>query len=42
MEDGFGLDAVSRIDQSKFSYLKFYEDLKGLNAHQVYQEMEWE
>jgi len=42
IDQGFGLDAVSRIDQSKFSYLKFYEELYGRNAHQVYQKMEWE
>jgi len=42
IDQGFGLDAVSRIDQSKFSYLKFYKELKGRNAHQVFQEMEWE
>ena len=42
MERGLDLDAVSQIDQSKFSYLKFYDDLKGPNAHAVYQEMEWE
>jgi len=42
IEQGFGLDAVSRIDQSKFRYLKFYKELYGRNAHQVYQKMEWE
>ncbi|GMR17860.1 MAG: MBL fold metallo-hydrolase [Gammaproteobacteria bacterium] len=42
MEHGLGLESVSAIDQSKFSYLKFYEDLKGRNAHQAFQEMEWE
>jgi len=42
IDQGFGLDAVSRIEQSKFSYLKFYNELYGRNAHQVYQKMEWE
>jgi glyoxylase-like metal-dependent hydrolase (beta-lactamase superfamily II) len=42
IEQGGGLDEVSKVDQSKFSYLKVYQELKGRNAHQVYQEMEWE
>lgn len=42
MERGLGLESVSKIDQSKFAYLKFYDDLKGPNAHAVYREMEWE
>jgi len=42
IDNGMGLESVSKIDQSRFSYLKFYEDLKGRNAHQVYREMEWE
>lgn len=42
IDAGGGLDAVSNIDQSKFKYLKVYEQIKGRNAHQVYQEMEWE
>jgi len=42
LDNGMGLESVSKIDQSRFSYLKFYEDLKGRNAHQVYREMEWE
>lgn len=42
MESDLGLESVSQIDQSKFSYLKFYEDLKGPNANAVYREMEWE
>ena len=42
IEQGGGLDEVSKVDQSKYSYLKVYQELKGRNAHQVYQEMEWE
>jgi NADH dehydrogenase FAD-containing subunit len=42
MERGLGLESVREIDQSKFSYLQFYDDLKGPNAHSVYREIEWE
>jgi hypothetical protein len=42
IDSGGGLADVSRINQSRFSYLKVYEQIKGRNAHQVYQEMEWE
>lgn len=42
MEDGGGIEDVGTIDQSQFSYLENYESLKGRNAQQVYQEMEWE
>jgi len=42
IDRGLGLDSVSKIDQSKFAYLQFYEDLKGPNAHTVFREMEWE
>ena len=42
MERELGLEAVSQIDQSKFSHLKFYDDLKGKNASAVFREMEWE
>ena len=42
IEQGGGLDAVSKVDQSKLSYLKVYKELKGRNTHQVYQELEWE
>jgi len=42
LDSGGGLESVSRIDQSRFRYLKFYADLKGPNAHRVYREMEWE
>jgi len=36
------LDEVSKINQSEFEHLVGYEMLKGRNAHQVYQELEWE
>jgi glyoxylase-like metal-dependent hydrolase (beta-lactamase superfamily II) len=42
LESGAGLESVSRIDQSRFRYLKFYNELKGPNAHRVFREMEWE
>jgi len=42
IDRGLGLESVSKIDQSKFAYLQFYEDLKGPNAHTVFREMEWE
>lgn len=42
IDSGEGLESVSRVDQSRFRYLKFYDDLKGPNAHQVFREMEWE
>ena len=42
MDAGIGIDKISNLDQSKFEYLENYETLKGRNAQQVYQEMEWE
>jgi len=42
IEQGMGLESVSKIDQSRFQYLKFFDELKGPNAHQTFQEMEWE
>ena len=42
IERGSGMDAVDQIDQSRFKHLKHYEQIKGRNAQQVYQEMEWE
>ncbi|MGB0713700.1 MAG: MBL fold metallo-hydrolase [Gammaproteobacteria bacterium] len=42
MEGGGSIDAVGSIDQSAFSYLNAYDNLKGRNIQQVFQEMEWE
>lgn len=42
MKDGGSIADVGKIDQSKFSYLKNYDTLKGRNAQQVYSEMQWE
>jgi len=39
---GGGIEEIGKIDQSRFRYLQVYEELKGRNAQQVYQEMEWE
>ncbi|MCW8828063.1 MAG: MBL fold metallo-hydrolase [Gammaproteobacteria bacterium] len=42
MDEGGSITEIGSIDQSPFSYLVDYEILKGRNAQQVYQEMEWE
>jgi glyoxylase-like metal-dependent hydrolase (beta-lactamase superfamily II) len=42
MEDGGSITEIGTLDQSRFAYLVDYESLKGRNAQQVYQEMEWE
>lgn len=42
MDDGGVIQDVSKIDQSKYSYLVNFDLLKGRNIQQVYQEMEWE
>ena len=42
LEQGEGLDNVSAIDQSAFAELHLYEDLKGRNPHQTFQEVEFE
>jgi len=42
LEEGIGMERIGEIDQSRFSYLKVYEQIKGRNAQQVYAEMEWE
>ena len=33
---------VGAIDQSRFAHLAVFDQLKGRNAQQVYQEMEFE
>ena len=40
MEGGGGIEKVGNIDQSRFSYLSNYEELKGRNAQRVYEEWE--
>ena len=42
VESGGDITDIGTLDQSRFSYLLDYETLKGRNAQQVYQEMEWE
>jgi glyoxylase-like metal-dependent hydrolase (beta-lactamase superfamily II) len=42
LDEGIGMERVGEIDQSRFSHLKVYEQIKGRNAQQVYSEMEWE
>ncbi|KPJ87488.1 MAG: hypothetical protein AMJ53_18070 [Gammaproteobacteria bacterium SG8_11] len=42
MQEGGVIQDVGKIDQSQFEHLENYESLKGRNAQQVYQEMEWE
>ena len=42
MDSGGDIADIRSIDQSKFSYLVNYEFLKGRNAQQVFEELEWE
>jgi glyoxylase-like metal-dependent hydrolase (beta-lactamase superfamily II) len=42
LDEEIGMERVGEIDQSRFSHLKVYEQIKGRNAQQVYTEMEWE
>lgn len=42
MKAGGDITQVGTLDQSRFAYLKDYNQIKGRNAQQVYQAMEWE
>ena len=42
LDESIGMERVGEIDQSRFSHLMVYEQIKGRNAQQVYTEMEWE
>ncbi|MCG7971398.1 MAG: MBL fold metallo-hydrolase [Candidatus Thiodiazotropha taylori] len=42
MDQGNSLEDIGKIDQSRFSYLKNFNSLKGRNAQRVYEELEWE
>jgi hypothetical protein len=42
MDAGGDIADIDQIDQSAYSYLVNYDALKGRNAQQVYQELEWE
>ncbi|MFP3873345.1 MAG: MBL fold metallo-hydrolase [Thiohalophilus sp.] len=42
MEEGGDITRIGSLDQSRFEYLVDYDTLKGRNAQQVYEQMEWE
>jgi glyoxylase-like metal-dependent hydrolase (beta-lactamase superfamily II) len=42
MDGGGDITRIGTLDQSRFSRLVDYDTLKGRNAQQVFQEMEWE
>ncbi len=42
IDAGGDMADIGQLDQAAFSYLVNYELLKGRNAQQVYQELEWE
>jgi glyoxylase-like metal-dependent hydrolase (beta-lactamase superfamily II) len=42
MENSGDITQIGTLDQSRFAHLVDYESLKGRNAQQVFQEMEWE
>jgi glyoxylase-like metal-dependent hydrolase (beta-lactamase superfamily II) len=42
MDGGGEIYDVGKIDQSRFKHIRLFEELKGRNAQQVFQEMEWE
>jgi glyoxylase-like metal-dependent hydrolase (beta-lactamase superfamily II) len=42
MDSGGEIYDIGKIDQSGFQHIKLFEELKGRNAQQVFQEMEWE
>jgi len=42
MENSGDITQIGTLDQSPFAHLVDYESLKGRNAQQVFQEMEWE
>jgi len=42
MDSGGDIADLGSLDQSEYSYLMNYELLKGRNAQQVFQELEWE
>ncbi|MBV2090381.1 MAG: MBL fold metallo-hydrolase [Candidatus Thiodiazotropha sp. (ex Ctena orbiculata)] len=42
IDQGNSLEDIGKIDQSRFSYLKNFDSLKGRNAQRVYEELEWE
>ena len=42
MQVGGGIEDIGKLEQTQFSYLKNFKILKGRNAQQVYQELEFE
>jgi glyoxylase-like metal-dependent hydrolase (beta-lactamase superfamily II) len=42
IDEGYGMEDIGKIDQSRFSYLLNYDSLKGRNAQRVFEELEWE
>ncbi|BBB29890.1 MBL fold metallo-hydrolase [Neptunomonas japonica] len=42
LQEDEDISSASAIDQSQFSYLKVYEEIKNRNAQHVFEEMEWE
>ncbi len=42
LDQGGTLEEISRVDQSEFRFLAVYDQLAGRNAHQVFQEMEFD
>jgi glyoxylase-like metal-dependent hydrolase (beta-lactamase superfamily II) len=39
---GGGIENIGSIDQTRFKYLANFDELRGRNAQQVFQELEWE
>ena len=42
MNAGGGIEDVGKLDQSQYSFLENYKDLKGRNIQKVYEELEFE
>jgi len=42
IDDGGTLDAISQVDQSEFMHLETADQLAGRNAHQVFQQLEFD
>jgi len=42
MDEGGDITQIGGLDQARFSHLHSFDSLKGRNAQQVFQEMEWE
>ncbi len=42
IDAGGGIEEIGNIDQAEFAHLRNFESLKGRNAQQVFDELEWE